>query len=292
MKTGNNSDHGNLVVPTSTAAQTRMMIYQPSQRPRYRKGEWMMTSYGRSRVDGRLGQRHEDLMDIMMFRAERRRDIEDGGVELLVDPAVVRRDMSANGNQYSYQQIEKLIKELRAATITMEINGIDFPIIGGLLDHVLPSPMTRRDPLTGGERNMWRVRLGVAFVRLLDHDLNLYYEPVPVARLQHGVSQAIARHVLSHKTVPKNGWHLDTLLHAVCGESAKSMTIRNGRRRVKDDAVLLQAMGIEVTQENRVKRATNARCDPAPVPQTPEGVPQTPDCVSQTPDCVPQTPDN
>ena len=54
---------GNQVVPTSTALQARVMIYQPSQRPQERKGQWMDTGFGRCRVTGRLGQRHADIVE-------------------------------------------------------------------------------------------------------------------------------------------------------------------------------------------------------------------------------------
>ncbi|CAE6699043.1 hypothetical protein [Candidatus Nitrotoga fabula] len=52
------------------------------------------------------------------------------------------------------------------------------------LDHVIPSPITRRDSLNGGQRHLWRVRLGVALVMLLERDLALYYSPVPIVRLR------------------------------------------------------------------------------------------------------------
>src|SRR5699024_8638613 len=96
---------GNKVTPTSTALQARVMIYQPSQRPRERKGEWMETSFGRCRVTGRLGQRHADVMECVLYVAERKRELTDGGVELLVDPAKLRRTLS--DHQYSLTQIEK-----------------------------------------------------------------------------------------------------------------------------------------------------------------------------------------
>lgn len=248
---------GNQVAPTSTSLQARVMIYQPSQRPRQLKSQWMETSFGRCNVEGRLGQRHADLVEALLFCAEKRRDISDGGIELLVDPAQIRKVLS--DSQYSYSQIEKLLVELRMATITIETPQFDFPIIGGLIDHVIPSPMTRRDPF-GGERNLWRVRLGITLVMLLEHDLSLYYQPAPIARLQHGVSQAVARHVLTHKHSPHGGWHMDTVLRAVCGENANSMTLRNGRRRLKEDAERLTELGIEIDADNnRVKRATAAR---------------------------------
>ena len=143
---------GNQVVPTSTALQARVMIYQPSQRPQERKGQWMDTVFGRCRVTGRLGQRHADIVESMLYVAERRRDVSDGGIELLVDPARLRRTLS--DHQYSHDRIIKLLTDLRAATVeivTPELEQRGDRIIGGLIDHVIPSPMTRRDPLSGGE---------------------------------------------------------------------------------------------------------------------------------------------
>lgn len=251
---------GNQVVPTSTTLQGRVMIYQPSQRPQERKGQWMDTVFGRCRVTGRLGQRHADIVESMLYVAERRRDVSDGGIELLVDPARLRRTLS--DHQYSHDRIIKLLTDLRAATveiITPELEQRGDRIIGGLIDHVIPSPMTRFDPLSGGERNLWRVRLGVALVMLLERDLSLYYPPGPIARLQHGISQAVARHVLTHKHDPIGGWHLDTLIRAVCGESISSKEIINSRYRLKRDAADLRKLGIDIDEDNRVSRLTAVR---------------------------------
>lgn len=248
---------GNLVTPTTTVLQARVRIFQPSQRPRYQAQQEIETSWGRCEITGRLGQRHADLMESLLFCAERKREIEDGGIELLVDPSKVRKTLSAS--RYSYEQIEKLLVELRTATMSIHTNQFDFPIIGGLIDHVKPSPMTRYDPLTKGDRNLWRVRLGVALVMLLNHDLSLYYKPAAVARLKHGVSQAVARHILTHKHTPKGGWHLDTLLNAVYGDSVNSQKMRNGRRRIKEDVEGLSKLGIIIDDQKKVKRATSAQ---------------------------------
>lgn len=246
---------GNAVAPTSTVLQARVLLFQASQRPRQRRGEWMQTSYGRCRVTGRLGQRHADILESMLFSAERRRETDDGGVELLVDPAALRRTLS--DHQYSYDGIQDHIADLRAASIeivTPEMEGTANRIIGGLIDYSAPSPMTRSDPLTGGERNLWRVRLGLALIMMLNNDLSLFYQPAPIARLRHGVSQAVARHILTHKNDPVGGWHVDTLLRAVCGSDANSRTMRNGRYRLKQDAERLAELGIQITDDKRVLR--------------------------------------
>ncbi|HHX8527928.1 TPA: ABC transporter ATPase [Vibrio diabolicus] len=251
---------GNKVAPTSTVLQARVMIYQPSRKPFQRKGEWMETRFGRCRVTGRLGQRHADIVESMLYLAERRRNISDGGVELLVDPAKLRRILSEH--QYSDNRLKKLVCELRAATVEIVTPKLELTgerIIGGLIDHVVPSSMTRHNPLTGGQRNLWRVRLGVALVMLLEQDLFLYYEPTLIARLQYGISQAVARFVLTHKCDPAGGWHLDTLIKAVSGDQVSSKTMSNHRTRIKEDIDKLRCIGIEINAENRVKRLAAAR---------------------------------
>lgn len=251
---------GNEVVPTSTVLQARVMLYQPSLRPREMQGDWITTSFGRCRVNGRLGQRHADVVEAIMYTAERKRDISDGGIELLVDPAKVRRILS--DHNYSLSRLQSLLKDLRSATVeivTPELELSGDRIIGGLIDHVIPSPKTRYNPLTRGDRHLWRVRLGIALVMLLERDLNLYYSPGPIARLQHGVSQAVARHVLTHQNNPSGGWYTDTLLRAVYGQNITSMDLRNGRRRLKEDREGLKMVGIELCETaTRIMRATAA----------------------------------
>lgn len=245
---------GNHVTPTATATPARVQLFQPSQRPVARHGEWQETSFGRCRVTGRLGQRHADLLEATLFCAEKRRETDDGGIELLVDPATLRKTLS--DGQYSHEQIKRLFAELRAVTVEIETDALTRAgarIIGGLVDHVVPALLKRADPLTGGERSLWRVRLGVALALLLKHDvITLYYDPAPIARLRHGISQAVARHVLTHSQQPRGGWELDTLIRAVAGE-LPSQQLRKARLRLKEDAALLRKAGILVEGDRAQK---------------------------------------
>lgn len=250
---------GNLVAPTSTITQARLMLFQPTQRPKYREGEWLETSHGRCRVFGRLGQRHADLLEAILYCAEDSRAIIDGGIELLVDPARIRRTLS--DSQYSFAQMEKLLIELCAAVINIKKPQFDVPLIGTLVDHREPALKTRRDPLTGGFRNLWKVRLGKVLVELLERDLALYYNPAPIARLQHGIAQAVARHILTHQNEPAGGWYMDTVILAVAGQlSGKSL--RDARFRLREDADRLEQIGV-VIEGGRVRRVVSNRRAPA-----------------------------
>lgn len=222
-------------------------------------------------MTGRLGQRHADVLEAILFHAERRRNTDDGGIEVLVDPDRIRRCMSSGHRRdrdqddnrkrgaarYSYSRIIEFVRELRAAVVDLEsttLVGCAEPLTGGLIDHREPSPMVRRDPLTGEERHLWRVRLGKPLALLIRHDLlPLHYNPAPLARLQHGISQAVARHVLTHKTEPTGGWTLDGLIKAVGGGGTSDGEMRKARMWVRKDAAALSELGIDLAMD-RVRR--------------------------------------
>ena len=239
-------------VPTSTWTQARVVLYQPSQRPERRTGDWQtrVTDAGerRVRVVGRLGQRHADVLEAICYTALRRRNIDDGGIELLVDPHQVRRVMSGGRGQYSSEQLHVLLADLRAGVVeieTPELAEKNQRIIGGLIDHWIPSTRAVTDPLSGGVRQLWRVRLGVALAALIRADQAIWRDPAPIAALRSGVSQAVARHVLTHSAAPRGGWRLDGLLDAV-GARAGGRARREARMAVRLDAAGLAVLGISV----------------------------------------------
>jgi hypothetical protein len=190
----------------------------------------------------------------------------DGQTDLLVDPARVRR---ALGQHYSYSTLWRLLDEIMQATVDIDAPGVRG--IGHLIDSVVDAKKRVRDPLTGGERTLWVVRLGLAALALDQHDLPLHYDPAPVARLQHGISQAVARHVLTHKTEPRGGWTLDGIIVAVAGE-IKGQAMADARHRVRADAAGLAEIGIAIDGD-RVRR----------IAQRPDDIAQRPGDIAQRP---------
>ena len=86
MTTSNRRGQANL--PTATAHEHRLLIYQATRRPVYRL-ETISTPWGAIRIKGKLGQPQADMMDAILYCAERSREIEDGRIKILVDPARV-----------------------------------------------------------------------------------------------------------------------------------------------------------------------------------------------------------
>ena len=247
------------ILPTTTVSPARLRMCQPTQRPTYRTGAWIVTPWGRCKVTGRFGQRHQDLLDAFLWNAEKTRQIEDGGIEILVDPAKVRKTMS--NTRHSLSGLQKLIRELRE--VTLEIETPKLMIMGGLVDHVVKSPVTRPDPMNGGERHLWRVRIGLALAELLRNDLPLHYDPTLITRLQTGISQAIVRHIFSHSSQPNGGWDLDNLIRSVCGDLDSTM-IRHRRRELRIDAAGMETMGIFIDGERIVRRGSKP-CSTRPI---------------------------
>lgn len=241
-------------LPTTTAHQARLQLYQPTRRP-----VWMeriiQTPWGTAKVRGKIGQVHADIIEAMLRLAEDHRHIQaTGHLQLLVDPYKVRT-LVGGGEAYTRNTLWQMLTELRETSITLEVPSRGLKVLGGILDRVEESPATRINKLTGKPRHLWRVTLDPAFAGLLQEDLSLYYDPAPLAKIETGVAQAIARHILTHRDQPNGGWQMDKLIEMV-GAGGDSVTMRNRRREVNKSADTLRAVGI-VIEGSRLMRAAN-----------------------------------
>lgn len=280
--------------PTTTVLQSRVRLFQPVLRPKKIEcdaARWQETAWGRCRVAGRLGQRHACLQNAILHTALGQHEESDGGITVLTDPYKLRV-ATGGGPQANYGGgVKRLIEDMINATIeivAMPCGGrAGFSAAGHLIDHVVgvPTYMGREipDPLhPGAARRFWAVRLGVCLAALLKHDLILYYNPEPIAALGHGISQAVARHVLSHKREPHGGWKLDRLIEVVGGPTG-GQALRHRRQELRDDAAALRACGLLVRGDRVHKSSENVQQIPGGVPQIPGTVPQIPGAFSKSP---------
>ncbi len=238
MTTGNKP-----AFPTTTIHAIRLCLFQSTRRPT-KIEKIVETSFGKIRIKGRLGQQHLDVFETICFSREKKKDV-DGRIHILVDPREVRN----RSEQMSGSTLKGINDDLMQAIIEI-IEPKDLACTGHLIDHIdgavknsTGEKITRRGPF--GERELWTVKLGEAFCKLVKKDIWIGYDPAPIARLNHGISQAVARHVLTHKTAPNGGWKLNTLIEAVAGPLT-GMDLRNARRRLKNDSEGLLEIGVIV----------------------------------------------
>lgn len=238
-------------VPTTTVHQSRLQIFQPTRRPRFEE-RTIETPWGTATIHGRLGQVHADLIESFCKVAEDWRRDDDNRLHMLVDPHKVRKIMAGGTGRYPINQIWKLVREIQASVIDIKAPALESRIMGGILDTLEESPMTRR-ARNGVERQMWRVIMSKTFVLLLEGDLHLHYDPTPITKLKSGIAQAVARHVLTHRYEPNGGWRMDTLLELVGVDINNSAVVRQRRFELRKDSGGLEEIGILI-DENRVKK--------------------------------------
>jgi hypothetical protein len=244
--------YGNL--PTTTANQSRLQLFQPTRRPitTVRRIE---TAWGNAIVHGKIGQAHADVMEAIFKEALEYQIIEDGGMQILVDPYKVRVT-AGGGNAIGGSQLNKVLIELMQVVIDMHIKDKDIKIKGHILEWTVDSKVkanVRAATSFGGEdRRMWCVKIPASFVQFFYFDHCLYYDPRPIAALMTGIGQAIARHVATHNSQPLGGWVLDKLIKAV-GAGETSTDIRNRRREIQKDAGGLLYLGLKI-QDGRMQR--------------------------------------
>lgn len=238
--------------PTATAHQARLQLYQPTRRPTWQE-RIIETPWGKATVRGKIGQVHADIIEAICRHAEDHRIIEaTGHMQILVDPYRVRVTVGG-GKPYSRDTLWKMLTELREVSVTLEVPGRNLKILGGILDRVEESSATRTNRVTGGLRHLWRVTLDPAFAAMLREDLQLFYDPAPLAKIETGVAQAVARHILTHREAPAGGWVIDNMIRAV-GAGGDSVSMRHRRRELHASADSLKAVGILI-EDGRLTRA-------------------------------------
>lgn len=240
-------------LPTTTIHQSRLQLYQPTRRPKWLE-RVITTPWGTAKVRGKLGQVHADIIEAICRHAEDYRTVAaTGQLQMLVDPYQVRITVGG-GTPYSRDTLWKMLTELRETSITLEAPGHGLKILGGILDRVEESSATKITRTTGRPRQMWRVTFDPAFAALLQDDLQLHYDPAPLAKIETGVAQAIARHVLTHRDDPVGGWVIDTLINLV-GAGGNSVAMRHRRAEIRDASESLKKVGIFVVGDRIYKNA-------------------------------------
>ena len=232
------------LLPTTTVHQARLQLFQPTRHPVFCTRA-METPWGTAHVTGRLGQMHAFLLEALLFHAQKKRVLEEGSVQILVDPYDLRTTLSRADGGYSGKGMKTLAQDLRASAITLDIPklGADGFVLDGLLNEITPSPATVLNPVTGEMRPLWRVTLTKTLAALLDRDLPLHYDPRPLAALRTGTAAAVARWVLTHRDCPQGGWHIGTALAAI-GAEVEGPKGRQRRHEIRRDTDPLAQIGI------------------------------------------------
>jgi len=244
-------------LPTTAVTMTRVPVYQATRKPKMRTAVVHRTSHGAVIVTGRIGERHQSLMEAITYHALKVRQTRDSAgsldaLDILVDPADLRR---ALGDWYSYERIRAMLRELQGCDVQISCRRGDtaLEMHGALIERwAMETSAPTRCPLPWcDERHLLYIRLGQSYVRLYGADLRRWWDPAIFNSLKSGIARAAARHILAHDKAPRGGWRLDTVIHAVAPD-VMGDTLRKRRAEMRDDAARLALLGVLLTRDDRI----------------------------------------
>jgi hypothetical protein len=242
-------------IPTTTVHQSRLQVFQPTRLPKDCIRN-IQTSWGRAIIDGKLGQVHADIVEAIFYYAATTEKLDDGRVVITVDPYKIKMSVGG-GKAYSYPTINKRIDEIMKALIKLDIAVTGQKVTAHIIDRVMKSKIMLHNPIdstVGDKRHMWEVVISNEFMELIREDLPIHYDPLPLAQLETGIAQAVARHVLTHKNEPNGGWIIDNILGSVGVDMTKNAAVRKRRFELSADSKNLENLGI-ILDGKKIRKA-------------------------------------
>ena len=233
-------------IATATVHENRFNIFQPTDRPA-EKTTIMQVKNGTIKVTGKLGQVHKDILEHIKHNHIKYGYTQDGRLAFLIDLYQLRKVLGKGNSLYSYETLNRMLKDL--ITTTIEFDTETMKITGNFLAQITESKVEVSHSKLGTIRKLTRIEFSILGTALVEQDIKLFYDPIPIIQLKYGISKAIARYCLSHKNQPNGGWKIDTILKAILGEDAKLQAIRDAKRFLRKDADQLAKCGITIKND-------------------------------------------
>jgi hypothetical protein len=235
-----------IAISTATVHENRFAIFQATDRPK-EKTVVINVNGGTIKIKGKLGQVHKDILEFIKHNHVKYGYTQDGRIAFLVDAYQLRKALAGGKGEYSYETFWRLLEDLIRTYI--EIDTPNIKAAGSFLAHAVESKIEVPHSKTGKPRKLMRIEFSKLGTVLIEEDVKLFYDPIPITQLKHGISKAIVRHCLSHKNQPNGGWKIDTLLKAILGEDAKPQVIKDAKRFLKKDIEQLKKCGIFIEND-------------------------------------------
>jgi len=239
----------------TTESQNRMPVFEPSLKPREGRRVYE-GKYGRMVVEGRLGQAHKNLLEVIFWKKEIHSFLEINGkkhLKVLYDERKVLKYLSQK-SEYSYGRYRGLLKDMIRTYIWLKTEKLE--IEGTLIMEIEKSeilrPVKSRSPIIPEQIPLKAITFGAVATALFENELRFTYDPKKIIRLKSGVSQALVRFLETQMNHPPAGYHLRELINNLV-QNAEGQKWKEIRRNLREDAELLEDLGIIINfKEDRL----------------------------------------
>jgi hypothetical protein len=239
-------------IGVTTITLNRLPIFQPTLRAKYQKKAFE-SPYGRLTVEGRLGQNHKSLLEVILYlRKLYDLDEENMKLRVLYNEYEVKKYLTTGSTTYSYEGYKQLMEDMKQAYIELGTIPPE-PIIKGITpsNNYWRKTKGNLPAVKGKELPYMIVEFGSVISYLVIKELRFTYDPKPILQL-HGISQAVARYLKTHKNHPSAGYHLRTLIETLTG-NIEGQEWYNIKRLLKKDVEGLKKLGIAIDfKKNRL----------------------------------------
>lgn len=236
--------HSQYTSPMSIPANTvRLAVFQPTRRPRMMTSTLMENEFGSVTMTGQLGQRESDFYHAMLATA-----LDcwiEGAGRLCVKVDLYRVARVLSDKPYSGALAKIHLDRLKSATLrwrSKQRRGFEGAgnIIADYDFAVEPGNGGPAGPF-GGNRRIYLIKFGEKWSQSVLDDIPVLYDVAAVCRFKYGITQAVAKLMLSHR----QGWRqtLDTVLDWLLVFERQNR--RQAKRRLISEQRALCAVGIE-----------------------------------------------
>jgi len=230
----------------ATESLNRLPIFEPTNRPENRVREFE-NMYGKITVNGRLGQEHKSLLEVIMYKRKFHKEDNEKCIKVLYNEYEVKKYLSL-GVGYNHETYKRLINDMKTAYIKIEKNKtIEGKLVVDKTVSTIHVKQTKSNlpGIKGKEIPYTILILGPVISELIEEELKFTYDPKPIIQLHTGISQAIVRYLKTHKRHPEAGYHLRELV-ANLTDRIEGQNWWNIKRFLKKDSNKLESLGIVI----------------------------------------------
>lgn len=251
-------------VCTDTAVFMRLPVF-PATKPPSKKVTFE-TNWGRVTIQNPVTQRHQDLLECLLYLTHK---IEiDGANRVIayVDMYQIRKKLSKNSDRIPEKDILRMIEEIEDVklitehTIHSDGQQVIIQVRGRIIDKTTTVSARARNKK---EKKILKIVFGDMVSAMVLLDRLFLYDPEKIVRLRHSYSKAIARFLLSHEAEKEKKWKLVNVLAYLGIRIAKDTSekeegkiyisqeqYRKIVKRIKEDLPVLSELGITIEKHN------------------------------------------
>jgi hypothetical protein len=181
---------------------SRLGIFWPSTRAAG-EHEWAAEGpWGKVTIKGRLSQTHRGIMDGIFAHAIASKRTAEGTFVVVVNPYQVMRAAGIKHPKRSWFKV--ILLDMRRAEVTIEETGKQWPHVAGIISEFIEHDVCcdLHGAMEGRDGRFMKITFSSAWMRIFDATLAVRYASLlpAISALRSGASQALVRHVITHRT--------------------------------------------------------------------------------------------